>query len=418
MRKILILAIIGISTILRASNPSISNNVYLSDNTQQFKVTTAIQNTKDIVFYLFSDRDDTVGWDASGWNATYSYSNKKDPSEAIPIRTITGVITGNKITISPLTNEFTTVINNGYAVLTLAKTGEITSYARGYHTTLPAPEITSTTPFQGKTRIDWSIFSYTNGLSGPVIPDGTTITAITNSIGQLVLSSSVSGTVSVVAGEATGGILESVNGVGPTLVYGLTTNALTNALSGTYVNSETDPIFTNWVATNVVVAVESDPLWSGVSNSVVYTHDATYTDTVAKAGSALQVEVDTLDDVLARGNTSPLPIDVGKAYWDIVGTTNILRGHVQEGYNTQASGANSHAEGYATTASGYYSHAEGSYTTASGYIGHAEGYYTTASGTLGHAAGYNTTASGEYSHAEGYNTTASGYYSHAEGFIT
>ena len=86
-----------------------------------------------------------------------------------------------------------------------------------------------------------------------------------------------------------------------------------------------------------------------------------------------------------------------------------------EGYNTTASGINSHAEGYNTMASGGYSHAEGQMTTASENNSHAEGYQTKASGNSSHAEGSNTKSSGTNSHAEGFRTTASAINSHAGG---
>jgi hypothetical protein len=87
-----------------------------------------------------------------------------------------------------------------------------------------------------------------------------------------------------------------------------------------------------------------------------------------------------------------------------------------EGYQTTASGINSHAEGGNTKASGYASHTEGYGTEASDNYSHAEGYYTQASGWISHAEGNETIASGDYgSHAEGYKTKATGQSSHAEG---
>ncbi|WP_460645414.1 peptidase G2 autoproteolytic cleavage domain-containing protein [Lacrimispora brassicae] len=86
-----------------------------------------------------------------------------------------------------------------------------------------------------------------------------------------------------------------------------------------------------------------------------------------------------------------------------------------EGSETLASGLVSHAEGSETLASGDGSHAEGSLTTASGTVSHAEGFSTTAAGDNSHAEGSETTAEGDGSHAEGCSTTASGTCSHAEG---
>ena len=104
----------------------------------------------------------------------------------------------------------------------------------------------------------------------------------------------------------------------------------------------------------------------------------------------------------------------GKASGSTLGLTATA-----EGYNTTASGDNSHAEGNQTFASGTASHAEGAYyVTASGTASHAEGYNTTASGYYSHAEGYGSESEGEGSHAEGYHTTASGRYSHAQGYNT
>ena len=89
-----------------------------------------------------------------------------------------------------------------------------------------------------------------------------------------------------------------------------------------------------------------------------------------------------------------------------------------EGKNTTASGSGSHAEGTMTKASGDFSHAEGAATAASGNFSHAECSATTASGSDSHAEGNHTTASGDFSHAEGSGTTASGSCSHAEGYYT
>ena len=73
------------------------------------------------------------------------------------------------------------------------------------------------------------------------------------------------------------------------------------------------------------------------------------------------------------------------------------------------------AEGFQTTASGEDSHAEGARTKATDDHSHAEGLSTTASGTGSHAEGSSTKATGHYSHAEGQDTIASNYASHSSG---
>ncbi len=93
-------------------------------------------------------------------------------------------------------------------------------------------------------------------------------------------------------------------------------------------------------------------------------------------------------------------------------------GSVAEGYESVASGVNSHAEGNTTIASGTSSHAEGEYTIASGPTSHAEGNSSIASANNSHGEGEGSIASGSASHAEGSGTTASGNYSHSEGINT
>lgn len=91
---------------------------------------------------------------------------------------------------------------------------------------------------------------------------------------------------------------------------------------------------------------------------------------------------------------------------------------IAEGYNTQASGDNSHAEGSGSKASAICSHAEGGSTIASGLASHAEGGSTIASGSGSHAQGSSSKAIGESSHAQGNVTIANGNSSHAQNFQT
>lgn len=88
------------------------------------------------------------------------------------------------------------------------------------------------------------------------------------------------------------------------------------------------------------------------------------------------------------------------------------------GYETTASGDNSHAEGSQNIASGDNSHAEGYANSASGFASHAEGQQTVASNFVAHAQGFFTVASGYASHAEGQRTNALDFASHAEGVST
>jgi hypothetical protein len=248
------------------SAPYVTNNIYLDNDSPQFYTVTAIQNTKEFKFYLFNSKSDTNGWDATGWTVDYMFSNKSDPSEAIPMATISCTVSGNEITMSPATNDFITVFNNGYAVLRIAKTGEQVSYARGTHTTLPAPEITSTEPFQGSVIIDWSMFTYTNNEThGTVIPDGTTITSTNDSNGRMVISAHLlltNGQTVVESGTFTGGVVSNTTTTGPDLEFSLTTNDINLA--------ESDPVWTNDYSNGLNLSSMTNPpqewLAAGVTN--------------------------------------------------------------------------------------------------------------------------------------------------------
>ena len=89
-----------------------------------------------------------------------------------------------------------------------------------------------------------------------------------------------------------------------------------------------------------------------------------------------------------------------------------------EGYQSEASGSDSHAEGSGTKASGYASHTEGYQSIAEASASHAEGYGGHATGEASHSEGFVTSAHGNYSHAEGHGTSASGVRSHVEGYRT
>jgi len=109
----------------------------------------------------------------------------------------------------------------------------------------------------------------------------------------------------------------------------------------------------------------------------------------------------------------------GSSNFTYNGSSVFLTGSFSQGFQTTASGIDSHSEGRATTASGDYSHAEGGTgITASGYASHAEGEGAIASGTAAHAEGQNTLAQGNHSHAEGLNAISMGNASHAEGEST
>ena len=150
----------------------------------------------------------------------------------------------------------------------------------------------------------------------------------------------------------------------------------------------------------------------------------------ADAGNSVTMSSTNVVDTWC-GDSATATISIYKIKYSVVdqlkNTANIFEGYETtasgnnshaEGNTTTASGNNSHAEGYNTTASKSCSHAEGRETTASGNQSHAEGYNTTANTFQSHAEGNTTTASGENSHAEGRETTASGHQSHAEGYKT
>lgn len=119
------------------------------------------------------------------------------------------------------------------------------------------------------------------------------------------------------------------------------------------------------------------------------------------------VSIGTYNNVEGENAINSLAIGAG----NIIGNSCCLA----NGYNTKASGSNSHAEGSNSRAIGDGSHAEGNNSKASGTSSHAEGTSTTSSGVSSHVEGYKTEASGESSHAEGSNSRAIGNNSHVEG---
>ena len=143
-------------------------------------------------------------------------------------------------------------------------------------------------------------------------------------------------------------------------------------------------------------------------------------NSISSEDTGISGQIPTVGAVATSLNTKQ---DKLSYYSEVLGSTSSvarinLKGSVQEGSQTSASGNYSHAEGEMTIASGKCSHAEGESTKASGVNSHAEGWSTTASGDYSHAEGWSTTASGKFSHAEGYNSFASGKFSHVEGCNT
>lgn len=96
--------------------------------------------------------------------------------------------------------------------------------------------------------------------------------------------------------EIIGGAQSGVNTARVTAaaVNAIETDQVWGGASNTVVYTN-DTEYTTTVALAAgAVQTEVDPIWGGASNTVVYTNDATYTDTVANAGSALQIELDPL----------------------------------------------------------------------------------------------------------------------------
>jgi hypothetical protein len=116
-------------------------------------------------------------------------------------------------------------------------------YRQGVFVISGSPIGTGATPTTWTSNIVWGLYSYIGTLTnGPVRPDNSTVTAATNSDGSITLSA--------VAAAVTW--------------TNITDKPFTNM---TDINQyETDPVFTNWLATNAYVKAETDPVWSAVSN--------------------------------------------------------------------------------------------------------------------------------------------------------
>ncbi len=155
------------------------------------------------------------------------------------------------------------------------------------------------------------------------------------------------------------------------------------------------------------------------------TRTLSHANSGVSAGTYKSVTVDAKGHVTAGSNPAEINSNLvnGSAIGSLrgIGTASESSSYTMgiyafaEGYNTKASGNNSHAEGTGAQALGESSHAEGLNTIADAARAHAEGISTKALGPDSHAEGSSTQARGNYSHAEGSYSTAFVENSHAEG---
>lgn len=148
-------------------------------------------------------------------------------------------------------------------------------------------------------------------------------------------------------------------------------------------------------------------------STVVHKLDSKYLDLPTNLATTddVQKAMDAANEAQSAANTAQSTADGKMDKNNPVGTGSFSMGRKAG----TAVGIYSHAEGYDTTASGENSHAEGEGTKAFGDCSHAEGYNTTASGTSSHAEGGGVKAIGKYSHAEGYSTNAQCKSQHVQG---
>jgi hypothetical protein len=96
----------------------------------------------------------------AGWSAYYYYSNTQDPEVTnIAFRIITGTVSGDYVKFVPSASELSSVIYDGYAALVIRNGSQQITLARGLHTTLPAPEMTSSATFTGVTNLNFAHYN-------------------------------------------------------------------------------------------------------------------------------------------------------------------------------------------------------------------------------------------------------------------
>jgi hypothetical protein len=164
-----------------------------------------------------------------------------------------------------------------------------------------------------------------------------------------------------------------------------TTNYFTSSISNSFSSSIVNNNFTSSVITNnnFTSSVNNNYFTSSVNNN--------YTNSIV---NNIVNQPAPSDQFIQYNSGSTFGADASFKFI-------YLSQSLQQGSNTSALGANSHAEGEDTISQGASSHAEGFETVASGDYSHAEGYQTLAPADFSHAEGNNTDSSGPGSHAEG-----------------
>lgn len=194
-RMLMLLGVLAGSVVLpsMADTPTREYDVRFdrSGDFQQFLVEEGVLNTPVLRFHLYETG--TNRFDATGWTATFYYGTERRPSNVSGMHPISGSVSSNYVDFSCSTNDFPQEVDQGYAVLSLTKTGYRSSYARGAVTVYPSPEATSGT-LTLTTNLDWAVYSlYANTATHGPYRGGSGITVTTNADGSVTFAATTTG---------------------------------------------------------------------------------------------------------------------------------------------------------------------------------------------------------------------------------
>jgi len=165
------------------ARPQFTNNLFYNQPEPQFTIDSAVGNTPQLVFYLYSAPG--TAFDASGYVATFFFATSEYPADIAGGFSQTGTVSASTVTVTIASNFYATALTDGYAALKLTKSGERISFARGKQNIQVSPEINATNIATTGRVVNWADYdSYlATAASGPYRA-GTSISFTSNADGS------------------------------------------------------------------------------------------------------------------------------------------------------------------------------------------------------------------------------------------
>jgi len=316
MKKLLtMLAVCMIAGVGCGATPSVTNNVYFADASQQFELETSELNTPKWVFVL--------DFTATGYTSTFRWTTNRieDVQDWTNMFSIAATVSGTTVTVQPDTNDLSYPCEDGYCVLTLTSPTEAHSYARGTITILDAPEITGGTGVLGTAAVNWSTMGPHTSISNsfPLRP-GSNISwrAVGDGTGSYYwdLERGLSDITSV---TPTGGLLQA-GGVTGDIDIGLTTSTVSSAVQSHWGTAATNTVYQSSTNASAVLARSYTNASDDLAQSYTNASDALaqgYTNDLDAIVQGYTNDVDALAqsytngvDILAQSYTNGLDVIV------------------------------------------------------------------------------------------------------------